>query len=89
MNTASSKPDSDVTPSKLPDTDGDENDDENLVGEDKVQVEEPTQAPPPPAIEKVPEEDKRRPHPVKRALYKMFPFLEKSTFKILIPAWTV
>ncbi|KAL5481607.1 hypothetical protein EMCRGX_G021802 [Ephydatia muelleri] len=73
-------PDSEPTvpSSKSPVTKEDENDDENLVVEEKVQIEEPAQPPPPPpTIEKIAEEDKRRPHPVKRALYKVFPFLEK------------
>lgn len=72
-------PDSAVPP---PVTNEDENDDENLDVEEKVQIEEPAQAPPPLPIEKVAEEDKRRPHPVKRALYKVFPFLEKSGFRV-------
>lgn len=77
-------PDSEPTvpSSKSPVTKEDENDDENLVVEEKVQIEEPAQPPPPPpTIEKIAEEDKRRPHPVKRALYKVFPFLEKSGFR--------
>ena len=33
---------------------------------------------PPQVIEKIPDEDKRKPHVLKRALFKILPFLEKG-----------
>ena len=51
----------------------DENDEEEEIQEDPVIPAGPQ------IIEKIPDEDRRKPHVVKRTLFKILPFLEKGT----------
>ena len=54
--------------------DGDDKFDEDEVLDD----EEPVTPAPSQVIEKIPDEDKRKPHVLKRAIFKILPFLEKG-----------